>query len=109
MVRITFERQGDDPVEIDVLSDVPLSQHGMPGLPGNLPTVCHLDCRCLSCHCHPDPAFALVLPPMTASEDHLLDRVPQRQDTSRLACQIRVTAALDGLHVSLSRRDVEPT
>ena len=57
---------------------------------------------CATCHVFVDhPA----LPPMDDTEDALLDgtAVPRRGD-SRLACQIRVTVATDGLLVRLPER-----
>ncbi len=57
---------------------------------------------CATCHVFVDHP---MLPPMDDTEDALLDgtAVPRRAD-SRLACQVRVTAALDGLVVRLPER-----
>ncbi len=62
-------------------------------------------CSCATCHVHVDPAFAGDLPPMGADEDDLLDSTGDRDETSRLSCQIPFTDALDGLRVTIAEED----
>ena len=62
-------------------------------------------CSCATCHVHVDPAFADLLPALTADEDDLLDSSDDRDATSRLACQIPFTEALDGLKVRIAEED----
>lgn len=56
---------------------------------------------CATCHVIIDPAWFDRLPPASADEEDMLDLAPAATRTSRLACQIRLTAALDGLIVRL--------
>lgn len=62
-------------------------------------------CSCATCHVHVDPEFAGLLPAMTADEDDLLDSSDDRDETSRLSCQIPFTAELDGLRVRIAEED----
>ena len=62
-------------------------------------------CSCATCHVHVDPEFASLLPAMTGDEDDLLDSSDDRDDTSRLSCQIPFTEALDGLRVRIAEED----
>lgn len=62
-------------------------------------------CSCATCHVHVDPAFADLLPRLTADEDDLLDSSDDRNETSRLSCQIPFTDALDGLKVRIAEED----
>jgi len=62
-------------------------------------------CSCATCHVHVDPEFAGLLPALTADEDDLLDSSDDRDATSRLACQIPFTDALDGLKVRIAEED----
>lgn len=62
-------------------------------------------CSCATCHVHIDPAFADRLPPMDPEEDGLLDGSDHRDATSRLSCQILLSAALDGLRVRVAEED----
>lgn len=72
--------------------------HGVPGILadcGGLPS-------CGTCHVFVDPAWADRLPPPAADELAVLEitAVPRRAN-SRLACQIRLTPALQGLLLRL--------
>ena len=62
-------------------------------------------CSCATCHIHVDPAFADKLPKMSEDEDDLLESSDHRSPTSRLSCQIPLTAELDGLHVTIAPED----
>ena len=62
-------------------------------------------CSCATCHVHVDPEFADRLPPLSRDEDDLLDSSDDRDDTSRLSCQIPFTEALDGLRVRIAEED----
>lgn len=62
-------------------------------------------CSCATCHVKVDPAFVGILPPMSGDEDDLLDSSDHRSDTSRLGCQLPVTAAMDGMRVTIAEED----
>jgi len=62
-------------------------------------------CSCATCHVHVDPAFAARLPAMSEDENDLLDSSSDRDETSRLSCQIQFTSELDGLRVQIAAED----
>jgi 2Fe-2S ferredoxin len=62
-------------------------------------------CSCATCHVHVDPEFASRLKPMSPDEDDLLDSSADRDDRSRLSCQIEFGEALDGLKVTVAAED----
>lgn len=62
-------------------------------------------CSCATCHVHVDPDFADKLPAMGPDEDDLLESSDERNATSRLACQLPMTDALDGLRVTIAGED----
>ncbi|AMG75582.1 2Fe-2S iron-sulfur cluster-binding family protein [Sphingopyxis granuli] len=62
-------------------------------------------CSCATCHIHVDPAFAAKLPAMSDDENDLLDSSEDRNETSRLSCQIPFDDALDGIKVTIARED----
>ena len=62
-------------------------------------------CSCATCHVYVDPAFADKLPPMSEDENDLLESSDHRNETSRLSCQVPLTAAMDGLKVSIAAED----
>jgi 2Fe-2S ferredoxin len=62
-------------------------------------------CSCATCHVHVDPEFAAKLPGMSEDENDLLDSSADRDDTSRLSCQVQMTDALDGMRVTIAEED----
>ena len=59
-------------------------------------------CACATCHCYVDEARLGELPAPSAGELDMLENVAaERRPNSRLACQIKATAALEGLIVHL--------
>lgn len=67
--------------------------------------ICGGCCSCATCHVHVDPEFAAKLPPMSEDENDLLDSSMDRDERSRLSCQIPFTDALDGLKVTIAAED----
>ena len=62
-------------------------------------------CSCATCHVHVDSSFMDKLPAMSEDENDLLDSSDHRNEFSRLSCQIPVTAALEGLKVTIAQED----
>jgi 2Fe-2S ferredoxin len=62
-------------------------------------------CSCATCHVYVAPEFAGNLPVMSEDENDLLDSTDNRNDQSRLSCQVPVTDALDGLQVTIAPED----
>ena len=58
-------------------------------------------CSCATCHVYVDPAWADKTGERSSMEESMLDFASDVEDTSRLSCQIKVTAELDGLIVRL--------
>jgi 2Fe-2S ferredoxin len=69
----------------------------VPGIDGD----CGGNCACATCHVYVEQTWLERLGARTATEEEMLNCVPERQDGSRLACQITLTDALDGLVVEL--------
>lgn len=62
-------------------------------------------CSCATCHVHVAPEWFGKLAPMSEDENDLLDSSSDRNETSRLSCQIQFTPALDGLKVTVAEED----
>lgn len=54
-------------------------------------------CACATCQVYVEDAFVDRLPPKSDLEESMLDFAPQRRAASRLSCQVKMTAALDGM------------
>ena len=76
--------------------------HGVTGILGD----CGGACSCATCHGYIDERWTPALPPMSETESFMLEGVPDRRDNSRLCCQIKLTAALDGVVVRLPAEQV---
>ena len=67
---------------------------GVAGIPAD----CGGACACSTCHMHVDPAWAGRLPQIEEMERDMLDFAENvKEEVSRLTCQIRATADMDGL------------
>lgn len=63
---------------------------------------CGGDMACATCHVIVSAADFDQISPASEEEEELLDLARNATRTSRLACQIRLTAALDGLTVRVA-------
>jgi 2Fe-2S ferredoxin len=69
----------------------------VPGIDGD----CGGNCACATCHVYVDPDWSDRVGARTATEEDMLNLVADLRGNSRLACQITLTDALNGLVVSL--------
>jgi 2Fe-2S ferredoxin len=77
--------------------------NGVPGIDAD----CGGACACSTCHAYIDPAWVDRLPKPADTETDMIDfAFEPNPETSRLTCQIKVTAALDGLIVHLPEKQI---
>ncbi|MET0239958.1 MAG: 2Fe-2S iron-sulfur cluster-binding protein [Sphingobium sp.] len=62
-------------------------------------------CSCATCHVYVDESYVDKLPALSEDEGDLLDTSDSRTALSRLSCQIPLTAALDGMTVTIAPED----
>jgi 2Fe-2S ferredoxin len=97
MVQVIFvasdgaRRQVDAPVGFSVMEAA--VDHNVPGIDGD----CGGACACATCHVHVDKAWLPKLEPMSDLERGMLDFAFGVDESSRLACQIKLAPELDGL------------
>jgi ferredoxin, 2Fe-2S len=73
------------------------TRNGVAGIVGE----CGGVLSCATCHVFVEPDDVERLPAMSALEDEMLDGAAEdRRTTSRLSCQIELTAELSGLRVT---------
>jgi 2Fe-2S ferredoxin len=102
MTRITYIEPTGEARRVDVADGWSLMQaaitNGVDGIVGE----CGGSCACATCHCYVDEARLGELPPPEPGElDMLENAAAERRPNSRLACQIKVSPALDGLVLRL--------
>jgi 2Fe-2S ferredoxin len=98
---ITYIEDSGAEHRVTLQSGVSLMQgavaHNVPGIDAD----CGGACACATCHIFVDPAWGPLVGPRNEMEASMLDFADGVQETSRLACQIQVSDALDGLVVRL--------
>ena len=72
-------------------------RNNMPGVDAE----CGGNCACATCHVYVDPAWIERVGEASMLEDSMLVLARDRRPNSRLSCQIRMTAELDGLQVEI--------
>jgi Ferredoxin len=59
-------------------------------------------CLCSTCHVYVDPDWLDRVPAIGDEEEGTLGDAPELRETSRLSCQIPMSADLDGLRLTLA-------
>ena len=75
-------------------------RNGVPGIDAE----CGGACACATCHVYVDAAWTALVGEPEAMEEDMLDFAYDVRPTSRLSCQIKVRAELDGLVVQVPER-----
>jgi 2Fe-2S ferredoxin len=87
--------------EIDAAVGVTLMevgrQHGVQGIVAQ----CGGACACATCHVYVAPDWFARLDPREEMEEGMLENAWEPRATSRLSCQVHITADLDGLEVTV--------
>ncbi len=100
MPKITFIDHEGTARTLDVIAGDSLMQvatsNGVPGIDAD----CGGACSCATCHVYIDSEWLGRVGPHGEMEIDMLEVVDERQDNSRLSCQITVTDELDGLVVT---------
>ena len=70
----------------------------------NLPieAACGGCCACATCHVYVEEDWLARLEQANQDENMMLDEAFEVRDNSRLSCQVKFTAALDGLRLKLA-------
>jgi len=102
MTRVTYIEPSGQSVDVEVTEGWSLMQaaiaNGIEGIVGE----CGGSCACATCHCYVDEARLADLPAPSDNELGMLDNVAApRRANSRLACQLKACAALEGLVLTL--------
>ena len=61
--------------------------------------ICAFDCRCRTCHVVIEEKYFESLPSIEEDEEYLLNTSLNRENNSRLCCQIKMTEEMDGMKI----------
>ncbi len=100
MPKITYISVDGDEQTVEATTGTSLMQtaldEGVDGIVGN----CGGEMMCATCHVYVDEAWTEKVGPPSEDESEMLDETAcPRQPNSRLSCQIKAAAELDGLVV----------
>lgn len=56
---------------------------------------------CATCHCYLDDNGVKLAPPVSDAEEQMLESVLDRNDKSRLGCQVTITDEMEGITVTI--------
>jgi 2Fe-2S ferredoxin len=101
MGRMTFIEHDGTRHEVEIEADKSLMQHAADNMVPGIDADCGGECACGTCHVIVDHEWFAKTGAINSNEKQMLEMTPEGAPTSRLACQIEVTDALDGLVVHL--------
>jgi 2Fe-2S ferredoxin len=101
MARITFREAGGEEHTIDIANGLSIMEGAVRNMVPGIDADCGGACSCATCMIYVPAEWLDRLPKKESAEEDMLQFCPHVDERSRLSCQISVTDALDGLHVSL--------
>lgn len=107
MPKITYIEHGGTKHEVDVAVGLTVMEgavsNNIPGIDAD----CGGACACSTCHVYVDAAWIEKLPAKEDMEIDMLDfAFEPNETTSRLTCQLKVTAEMDGLVVQMPEKQI---
>ena len=105
MAKVTYIENGGTEHHVDVPNGLSVmdgaKRFTIPGIEGD----CGGAGACATCHVYVEPEFMDAVGGVNDLEDDMLDGAEsERLDNSRLSCQIKMNADLDGLRVRVAPR-----
>ncbi|AKT37807.1 2Fe-2S iron-sulfur cluster-binding protein [Chondromyces crocatus] len=101
MPRIKFVMSSGAEHEVEAQEGTSVMQAAMDHLVPGMLAECGGYTNCATCHAYVDEAFVAKIPEPSEEERVMLDCAFHVRPNSRLACQVQVTPALEGLVVHL--------
>ena len=102
MAKITFITTNNETITVEGHSGSVMKlavQHGIKGIDGD----CGGVCSCATCHVHVAPTYLDRTGEATAIEKDMLEFADHADAYSRLACQLEISDALDGLILRVAK------
>ena len=97
MAKITFVQQDGSRQVVDAQEGLTVMEAAKKALVPGIEAECGGACSCATCHVYVDDAWTGKVGKPNEMEEDMLDFAFDVKDSSRLSCQIKVSAALDGL------------
>ncbi len=104
MVKVTYIEYSGEERPLELAPGTTVMRGGVENSVLGIVGDCGGACSCATCHVYVDPAWVDRVGAMNDLEEALLEEVFEQRPNSRLSCQIKVTAELDGLVVRVPER-----
>jgi ferredoxin, 2Fe-2S len=101
MPRAVFFEPGGGRREIDAQAGISLMESARQNGVRGIVAQCGGACICATCHVYVRADWLARLPLKEEMEEAMLETAWEPRDNSRLSCQIEMTAALEGLEVTV--------
>jgi len=101
MTKITFIQHDGEQQTLEVEKGLSVMNAAVDNLVEGIDADCGGECNCATCHVYIDSAWMDKVGQTNEAEEAIMSLNPERKDTSRLSCQIKLTDELDGLVVHL--------
>ena len=100
MAKIIYIEDSGARREIEVAEGLSVMEGAVKNMVPGIDADCGGACACGTCQVYIDAAWLDRLPPREAMENDMIEFANDVKPNSRLSCQLKVTAALDGLIVT---------
>jgi len=101
MPKITYIEPSGNEAVVDLAEGWTLMQGATSNGVDGIEAECGGSCACATCHCYVESHLDRLVPPTESEENMLTNVAAERRPNSRLSCQIKATADLDGMVVRL--------
>jgi 2Fe-2S ferredoxin len=101
MARIVFEEPDGKEHEVDIADGQSIMEGAVKNAVAGIDADCGGACSCATCMVYVAAEWRDRLPPKDSTEQAMLEFCPHVDESSRLSCQIKVGAALDGLRLKV--------
>ena len=101
MAKIIFEEPGGNEHAIDIADGLSIMEGAVKNMVVGIDADCGGACSCATCMVYVPEEWRDRLPIKDSTEQAMLEFCPHVNESSRLSCQIKVTAALDGLRLKV--------
>lgn len=105
MAKITFLLHAGDEQSVDAAVGVSIMEAAVINDVEGITAECGGNAMCATCHVYVDEPHFSLLPPREELEEGMLEfTAAPCTEASRLSCQLRMTAELDGVRIRLPER-----
>jgi ferredoxin, 2Fe-2S len=101
MATIIFEEPGGNERAVDIADGLSIMEGAVKNMVVGIDADCGGACSCATCMVYVPEDWRDRLPVKDSTEQAMLEFCPRVDESSRLSCQIKVTAALDGLRLKV--------